>query len=896
MSFLPALSSSELSRFLRNWLGRLALLAVIAVPSLYGGLLVWSNRDVTTHLSGMRAAVVNEDEMVTVEAGGKKQPVMVGRLVAGRLTGSTDHANLDWELTDAEAAQKGLDDGTYYAVLTIPKGFSAAAVSPQDAKTAREATMDLRTNDAISYLSGNIAASVGRVVAQQTGTQLSEQYLDKVYLGFNTVKTNLTKAGDGAGKLADGAGKLADGADTLDDGAGKLTVALTELARGADRLAAGTGDLSGGLGTLASGATGLASGAGKVADGNAQLSGGLSQIAAGTTALPDQSRQLAEGGHKVADGAQALGGGATKLAGGLDTLKTKTAPLPGQVRQLADGAGKIRDGANKLAAGGAALAPAARQLTTGAAGLSDAADKIAAGGTALGQGTTQLRDATGRLADGASKAANGVAAYTGGVDKLAAACASSGADSRYCAQLAAVAEKGSALREGSATVAGGATTLAESVGPLAAGAQGLSKGVQDYAAGAQKFADGATKYAAGAGQVAAGAQALGTGATPLAAGLDRMADGMPQLVGGIDAAAKGAHQLAGGSDQLATGANSLAGGLDKLAAAAPKLATGVSQASSASKQLADGSAKVSQGADKLAGGASSAASGSKKLDAGAHQLADGAGKTRDGAQKLSDGATDLATGAHKLADGTDDLAGGLKEGAAKAPSYTEAERDRLGRVVAQPVVADVARQNAVPSYGHGLAPYFMSIGLWVGAMGMFFLLSPLPKRAIASTAASWRVALAGFAGPALLGTIQAIVQILVVHLWVGIEVANLPALYALAILTSLAFVAINQALVASLGTKGRFAALILVVLQLSAAGATYPIESSPRFFQVLHGWLPLTHGVAAFRALIAGGGLDLAPHIAVLLAWIIGAGLVSFVAAHAQRTWTPQRLRPRFAL
>jgi len=127
-------------------------------------------------------------------------------------------------------------------------------------------------------------------------------------------------------------------------------------------------------------------------------------------------------------------------------------------------------------------------------------------------------------------------------------------------------------------------------------------------------------------------------------------------------------------------------------------------------------------------------------------------------------------------------------------------------------------------------------------------------------------------------------------------VAHLPALFALAILTSLAFVAINQALVAALGTKGRFVALILVVLQLSAAGATYPIQTSPGFFQAMHPWLPLTYGVNAFRSLIAGGGLHVGPAIASLVAWIIVAGTITVLSARSQRMWTPQRLRPHLAL
>lgn len=178
-------------------------------------------------------------------------------------------------------------------------------------------------------------------------------------------------------------------------------------------------------------------------------------------------------------------------------------------------------------------------------------------------------------------------------------------------------------------------------------------------------------------------------------------------------------------------------------------------------------------------------------------------------------------------------------------------------------------------------------------MGLFFMLRPLPQRAIASTAPSWRVALAGFAPGALFGVVQALVLTAVLHWWVGISIASPWLFLAFAILASLAFVAINHALVAALGAPGRFVGLLLIVLQLSAAGATYPIETTPEFFQVLHPLLPLTYAVRAFRSLIAGGTLHLAPAAAALACWLLAALVLTVFAAHRQRSWSLARLRPQ---
>ena len=117
-----------------------------------------------------------------------------------------------------------------------------------------------------------------------------------------------------------------------------------------------------------------------------------------------------------------------------------------------------------------------------------------------------------------------------------------------------------------------------------------------------------------------------------------------------------------------------------------------------------------------------------------------------------------------------------------------------------------------------------------------------------------------------------------------VDAADLPGLAAVAVLTSLTFMAVVQALIALLGPTGRFFALVLTVLQVTAAGGTYPIQTAPAFFQVLHGILPLSHAMQAFRALISGGNLGLATAVPVLLAWLVGAlGVTTLAAIRAGR-------------
>jgi putative membrane protein len=141
------------------------------------------------------------------------------------------------------------------------------------------------------------------------------------------------------------------------------------------------------------------------------------------------------------------------------------------------------------------------------------------------------------------------------------------------------------------------------------------------------------------------------------------------------------------------------------------------------------------------------------------------------------------------------------------------------------------------------------------------------------------VALGSYLPNAVLAVVQALLATLIADAVLPIDAVNLPGLALVAVLSSLTFMAIVQALIAVLGPTGRFFALVLTVLQVTAAGGTYPVQTAPEFFQVLHGILPLSHAMQAFRSLISGGSLGLATAVPVLVAWLLGALAVTAFAA-----------------
>ncbi|MFP3713798.1 YhgE/Pip family protein [Puerhibacterium sp. TATVAM-FAB25] len=504
-----------------------ALLPVLALALLLAAL--WNPQE---RLDTVRAAIVNLDE--PVEVGG--QTVPLGRqLVAGLVSGqapSTDPTaravpasdeGYDWQITDADDAAAGLEDGTYAAVITIPENFSAAATSVggDDPSAAQQATIDVATPPGGRVVDEALAGIVATTATDVMSSSITETYVDNVLVGFTTLHDQLGQASDGATQLADGAGSAASGADQLADGAG-------QLADGAAASAAGAGELADGAGQLASGAAAAATGAGRLADGAGQLAAGIGQSA-------DAARGLAEGAGEVAVGARGVADGVAGLNQGLQQLDQA---LP-QVPALPETGALLEQ-----------LAPALqRALTT------------------LGEA----------CADGDEVACAVAEQLAGQVDV--------GGLEAGLGQLDRALDQAGQLRSAVGDLAGAAAEIAPAAEQVAAGTEGLATGSGELAAGldqletaAGQVAGGAGDLRSGVGQLASGAGGLQGGASALSSGVGQLASGADGLQGGASALSSGVGQLASGADGLQTGAADLSSGVGQLRGGADELAGGLSQA------------------------------------------------------------------------------------------------------------------------------------------------------------------------------------------------------------------------------------------------------------------------------------------------------------------------------
>nr|WP_277628245.1 YhgE/Pip domain-containing protein [Arsenicicoccus dermatophilus] len=806
---------AELRRLTSGRLLRLALTAMLLIPSLYAGLYLYANKDPYANLKSLPVAVVDEDQGTTLADGKRLQ---VGDQVTRTLV---DRHTFDWHRVSRQEATKGVDEERFDFALIVPKTFSADLASAGTTHP-RRATLEQYTNDTNGYLartiSNTVVGEVTRSVAQQVASSASAQMLD----GFATIHTKMQQAVSGATTLADGNGRLASGTAELVSGVTRLRDGTTQLQAGATKLAAGADQAHTGSTRLAAGAQ--------------QLDGGLATMDARTAALPGQTAQLASGAHQVADGNTQLASGAQQLATGATAASS--------------GAGKLRAGAQKLNAGASALASGAHQVADGNAKI-DAAGRLAA------DAAVQI-DATRSRQRAAIEAR--LTRLQQRIDQLGALAADVRPTNPQQADLLVRVQQDLAVQ---------VATAREQLASLDAQLDGASAKV--------------TGAASSLGKLASGSQQVADGADKLVAGSATLADKLGELQSGTAQLASGATRLGAGATKAAGGASQVAAGADKLAAGSAQLHDGIVQAHT-------GSTKLTAGAAQLDGGVAQLASGSHTLATKEQQAVDGAVQLVTGTAKLRDGAAQARDGARRLHDE-------MAKGAGQVPAFTTEQRTAAAQTVGNPVTVHATNAAKADSYGAGLAPFFVSLALWIGAYVLFLLVKALSSRALAAQQPAWRVALSGWMSPALLAAGQSFLAYWLVLKGLDYHVDHPVAAMAFMAFVSLTYAAILHALASRFGAVGKFLGLVLLVVQLVSGGGTFPWQTLPDPLQALHRVLPMSYAIDGLRHLMYGGRMAfVALDVAVLAGYLAVALVASTYAARRARVWTPSRIKPDLVL
>ena len=187
---------------------------------------------------------------------------------------------------------------------------------------------------------------------------------------------------------------------------------------------------------------------------------------------------------------------------------------------------------------------------------------------------------------------------------------------------------------------------------------------------------------------------------------------------------------------------------------------------------------------------------------------------------------------------------------------------------------DLVEETIFPmhNYGTAMTPFYSVLAQWVG---MTLLISMLSVHAKGEYRPSEE-----YFGKFLLFATIALVQGLIIALGdlylLNIYCVN-PGLFIVGILfTSITFTFIVYSLVSVFGNVGKVVSIILLVLQVAGSGGTFPIQLTPKFFQIINPFLPFTYAISFARESI-GGIVEnvLAKDIIIMCIYSVGAVLIS---------------------
>ena len=787
------------------------MIGVSLIPLIYSTTYIASVWDVYGNTDKMPIAVVNLDR--GAEYDGKQ--VNFGKDVTDSLKENT---SMKWEFVDEETARNGLQtDNKYYAVITIPADFSEDITSAAT-ETKTQATIEYSANEKRNYTASLMLRSAMLTLKDKVKSKEASKITESLVAELNAVPESLETITDGTGQLIEGNNQLSAGFTQLSDGNSKITENLNTLSAGLSEAKDGTTALAEGTGKLPAVSEGLNTLQRSVSDG----------IEAGKLSV---SSKL---GDSISSG----------VNGAIDKTLTELTPA------ISAGIQKSAD----------TLAPAIDQ------GVRSATD------TALGE-SSQASQALGTFTEGVTsyiegsknyvsfpanvtEYAAGVESYTGGVDQLIALVEAGDFD-RAKAAAAALRESGARLSSSTEALKQGASMLSANSETLLAGADALT----ENSAAVKSIPD----------QVKQGldtklASALKTG----------ISDGLteqlaPQLISGIESGLKNdlAPQLSAGltegiSSELGKSLDELNSGVSE---GVDKLQTGILGVSGSGLQ-ADGSPALLAGAENVSSGAGELATGAEKLAAGAgelNRLSEGIGTLDAGMTQLSDGASQLAAGSSRLGDGIKTASEGnskmgeglenLNSGVSNAIDNANDKltvTDGLSEHVADAVEIEQEPYDHVPNYGTSFAPYFFNVSLWTGGLVALMTIFYDYKRRLSWLGPKSPKPVLRFLTFLGIAAAQGILCGLAAQFILGLPVNN-PLLYYIGLpVIGMTFTLIIEFFMLNFGDIGKMLSMILMVLQLTATGGTFPVELNPPFFQAIHKLLPMSYGIQMMKEAVSG--------------------------------------------
>ena len=857
----------------------IVMIGISLIPALYNIIFLSSMWDPYGQLSDLPVAVVNNDK----EASYNGNTMAIGKDMVSNLK---ENKSLDFHFVDEEEGKKGLEDGDYYMVVTLPSDLSEKAASILT-DHPEQMQIDYQTSSGHSFIASKMSDSAMTQLKQNVSTNVTETYTKALFDKMVELKDGMSQAASGSEKLTDGANQLVTGSKTL-------TTNLHSLADSSLTFSNGTEQFTKGLSAYVFGVEQLHLGLGNFNSGLVTYAGAVSQLDSGLGQLSSKSPELVRGINQLYTGVESYTGGVSQLNTGLNQFSSG-------VSAYTNGVGNLATGANQLSSQSATLRMGVEQLSEGIQQLSSKLDASSGKKDQINQlssGLNQLNQAIQNIDVGDTKQLSSVLSSIVSLSNqmLVSAQSEKAATLANIQSTAAYQSLTSEQQaEISASVSQNSTDSiqsAQSIIALVQGLQGGLKNLQNQSSNLSTLKNKANQVlpiastsltglssgltemqGAVTSKLVPASQSIASGVNAYTAGVDKVSQGASQLSEKNSTLTGSLDQLVSGSNTLTQKSSSLTAGVGQLVEKTPELVSGIEKLSTGSNQLNQKSQELMAGVDKLQSGSGQLADKSSQLLSGASQLENGANKLADGAGKLAEGGTKLTSGLEDLQTGVVSLGQGL--GNASDQLKSASTESKNAEILSNPLNLSKTDNDQVPVNGIAMAPYMISVALFVAALSTNMIFAKLPSGRHPESRWAWLKSRAEING--IIAVLAGILVYGGVHL-IGLTSNHEMRTFILIILTSLVFMSMVTALTTWNSRIGAFFSLILLLLQLASSAGTYPLALTNDFFRAINPWLPMSYSVSGLRQTISmtGNIHHQVIFLAVILALFTGLGMLAY--------------------
>lgn len=857
----------------------IVMIGISLIPALYNIIFLSSMWDPYGQLSDLPVAVVNNDK----EASYNGNTMAIGKDMVSNLK---ENKTLDFHFVDEEEGKKGLEDGDYYMVVTLPSDLSEKAASILT-DHPEQMQIDYQTSSGHSFIASKMSDSAMTQLKQNVSTNVTETYTKALFNKMVDLKDGMSQAASGSEKLTDGANQLVAGSQTL-------TTNLHSLADSSLTFSNGTERFTKGLSSYVSGVEQLHLGLGNFNSGLVTYTGAVSQLDSGLGQLSSKSPELVRGINQLYTGVESYTGGVSQLKAGLNQFSFGVSAYTNGVGNLATGANQLSNQSATLRMGVEQLSEGIQQLSSKLDASSEQKDQI----NQLSSGLNQLNQAIQNIDVGDTKQLDSVLSSIVSLSNQMLARAQSD-KATTLANIQSTAAYQSLTSEQQAEISASVSQnstdsiqSAQSIVTLVQGLQGSLENLQNQSSNLSTLKNQAnqvlplastsltglssglteiqgavtSKLVPASQSIASGVKAYTTGVDKVSQGASQLSDKTPTLTGSL-------NQLVSGSTTLTQKSSNLTAGVGQLVEKTPELVSSIEKLSTGSNQLNQKSQELIAGVDKLQSGSSQLSDKSSQLISGASQLESGANKLADGAGKLAEGGTKLTSGLEGLQTGVASLGQGLNNASDQLKSASTESKN--AEILSNPLSLSKTDNDQVPVNGIAIAPYMISVALFVAAISTNMIFTKLPSGCHPESRWAWLKSRAEI--NSIIAVLAGILVYGGVHL-IGLTANHEMRTFILIILTSLVFMSMVTALTTWNSRIGAFFSLILLLLQLASSAGTYPLALTNDFFRAISPWLPMSYSVSGLRQTISmtGNIHHQVIFLAVILVLFIGLGMLAY--------------------